>query len=951
MENDKVIQSNNPIPATTAITNTSTVNPNNFNQNQSANGLNPKIGIAAAIAAFERSTNDKSTTSPSKAIVPSKKSLNANLKSSTSPNHTPPAHQSDQLDKNLLAKKIPKPPSPSIHTNLSSIKPSAHNNSTSSTNLHRPLVAKSGPRLSSTINRTSATTTTNTTTPTTNSNPRRSSVVNQAVNPTLKPLNKTTTTSTTRKIPPTNPTNLSNSKSNLARTSLTTSSTILKKTSTAPSKLTPLNNNQQTTELQTQLSQALSNLTEKSQQLSLFETKLEETKLEAEQTKLNLTTEIEKLNEKLQELEITSKDQTSESIPLIDSLKLDLATAQARVKELEENIELKQKDHSQLSNQQLDSLNQVSQLQESIDDLKKSLHDAQTSKQTEIDSLSAQHSLQLSNKLNELQLEYEKEKEALNLRLQESELELKESQTNFTAQLESKLENEIQQLKQDHSHQLEQLINSHSSQINQLQLDHESEIKSLKETCQSDLAIERQKLKSIEESFNLETQNLNQAHAHQLEISIQNAQDQLTQAHELTLTSLKAEHNTAITQLESDLEDIKQINIKLDQDKNNLISEIETLKAEKQAVEDRLSSEVIALKNEHAIQMQKEYQRAKDELNLEHIEQLKTIRQNSQETTDQLLSAHKAELETVKAALLSDFTSEKSSIEAELVQLKLELNALHSDLSLTRSTNQDQLETIDRLKNEINLVNLALQDAQSKSSQLVDRQQLENLENSLAEIKDQTAQEKIQLLQNQQDLKVEFDHARERHENEIKQHIEEKTLLQQELNQLKQKVESDAETIGCNKALISDLSQSIESEVKKRMDVEEQLTKQIGHSQDDKGSIDQKMTELHQAHNAKTLELENEIEKWKSLTRQQEDKSEKYGDEILQLNDEIKKWKDLASKSQEEAEEIEFKLRMLESEVKKENDSNQESLSKPNKLKQNLESVNNQVVEFAAAQI
>jgi cellobiose-specific phosphotransferase system component IIA len=52
-------------------------------------------------------------------------------------------------------------------------------------------------------------------------------------------------------------------------------------------------------------------------------------------------------------------------------------------------------------------------------------------------------------------------------------------------------------------------------------------------------------------------------------------------------------------------------------------------------LEERFSSELEELKKEHALQIQQEYERAKDELNEAHIDQLKSFRHTSQESTEQ----------------------------------------------------------------------------------------------------------------------------------------------------------------------------------------------------------------------------------------------------------------------------------------------------------------------------
>jgi len=333
----------------------------------------------------------------------------------------------------------------------------------------------------------------------------------------------------------------------------------------------------------------------------------------------------------------------------------------------------------------------------------------------------------------------------------------------------------------------------------------------------------------------------------------------------------------------------------MNQELEEMKSQNEALNAEKQALEDRLSNELEAVKKEHAAQIQQEYERAKDELNEGHIDQLKSFRQSSQESTEQLLQSHKAELEAIRSALLSDFASEKATLEAALEQAKLELAASHSDLAANQKSKQDQSSKIDRLTAELETARASLADLEARAKEPVKSDELDELRKALEKANQDAEEQKLLLEKNQDDLIAKFEHAREIHSEETAKHIEEKTLLQKELATIKERLEAGDERVKMSQALVQELSQTIEQEMCKKEELETQL-KNLHKSAESKtgegNSHNTNLIELHEAHNLKILELTNEVEKWK----------------------------DVAAKKEEEAEEKEFRIKLLEQMIEKDDD-------------------------------
>lgn len=224
----------------------------------------------------------------------------------------------------------------------------------------------------------------------------------------------------------------------------------------------------------------------------------------------------------------------------------------------------------------------------------------------------------------------------------------------------------------------------------------------------------------------------------------------------------------------------------------------------------------------------------------------------------------------IKAALRSDFESEKLNINSELNEHKLELGALRSDLAAARQTNAEQSTHIIHLTETLEAAKVSLKESESHvTAQGNDEEELKTLRQALSAVQAELQQTQSTLQETTKELSTKFEHSRERHDTEINQHIEAKTLLQKELLSLKEASENEALRVSMQQTMINEISEENQRETAKRAAVEaelNQLKAQRSSSGDAHAALtDQKLAELHKAHNAKTAELEGQLEQYKHV--------------------------------------------------------------------------------------
>ncbi|KNE91892.1 hypothetical protein PSTG_14689 [Puccinia striiformis f. sp. tritici PST-78] len=769
---------------------------------------------------------------------------------------------------------------------------------------------------------------------------RRTSIISTATR--VPP--KTTTTSavaatgTARKLPLNNTasTGLRNAQGTLAparKLSTAPSATIAKTATTKPAAHA---SSQATAELESKLSQTESQLAAKSEELANLEGRLEEATKSAAAEREKLSAEIESLNAKLEEIANAPQPEASQPEPAIstaehDAMKADLEAAKVRITELEGLIDSHQKEQVELQNRHSESSSEVAQLEESVKELKQQLEEAIVSKEASIAEAASQHAKELDAKLDEARTEFEAQKSALESQLGELERQTKEVQSEAATQLETTLATELtkktEEISQKHSEELEELKAQHASQVETLTSEHESALQRLRETLDAKVETAEKAFAESQDATASSDAARKEEHALELATAIEEAKSIAKEELESSIAALKEEHAAALAKLESELLEAQEAKSAVNNELDELKAQNQAFNAEKQVLEERLSADIEALKTEHAFQLEQEYHRAKDELNEAHINQLKSFRQTSQESTEQLLQSHKAELEAIRSALLSDFASEKATIEAEFEQAKLELSALHSDLSSTQKSKQDHSEKIDRLTGELETARVALAELEAKANEPVKSDELEELQRVLEKTQSDAEDQKLALEKEQAELVANFEHARELHSQETTQHIEEKTLLQKELATFRDRVESADERIKMSQALVDELSQTIEQEMCKKEELERQLKNQQHKSptgsspiiSEANGHTNTNLIELHEAHNLKILELTNEVEKWK----------------------------DIAAKKEDEAEEKQFRIKLLEEMIEKDDDDVDENDNDNDDNEHHKEEISNPNTAFA----
>ncbi|OAV90287.1 hypothetical protein PTTG_08650 [Puccinia triticina 1-1 BBBD Race 1] len=855
-----------------------------------------KRGIAAAIAAFEKGTGEK-TASPKASPAAIMRSTPA-VSHSKEPSH--PTNNDTTANQTSVVKPAPaikKEPTTAVKKSEPVPANKAHprtstTTTTTTTTTTKPsarAAASTRPAPGRTATKPSATTAAS---PPVGAASRRTSIISTATR--VPP--KTTTTSavaaaaTARKLPLNNTasTGLRNAQSTLApgrKLSTAPSATIGK---TAAAKPAANASSQATAELESKLSQAELKLATQSEELATLQAR---------------------------------------SAASLDTIKSELETAKARVVELEGVVELHQKERADLDNRHQESSAEVARLTESVNGLKQQLDEVIASKQAAIDEASSHHLNQLESKLDEARVEFEAQKSALESRLEELERQSKHAQSEAATQAEAALSAELakktEEVSQKHSEELEQLSTQHASQIENLTREQESAVQRLREDLEAKIAAAEKAFADMQEETASSDAARKEENAHELANAVEQARSTVKTDFESSIATLKEEHVSTLAKLETEITEIKEAKLVMKNELDELMSRSQAFTAEKQALEERLSSDTEALKTEHALQLEQEYQRAKDELNEAHIDQLKSFRQTSQESTEQLLQSHRAELEAVRSALLSDFASEKATLEAGLEQAKLELSALHSDLSSTQKSKQEQSDQINRLTVDLGAARAILTNLEAKANEPVKSEELEELQKVLQKTQQDAEEQRLLLEKNQQELVANFEHARELHSGETAKHIEEKTLLQKELSSFKERLESGDERIKMSQALVEELSQTIEQEMCKKEELEAQLKnlqKSPGSKAGDATSHNTNLIELHEAHNLKILELTNEVEKWK----------------------------DIAAKKEEEADEKQFRIKLLEEMIEKddddEDDEDKKSRSKEEDDKQELLNLNSTLV-------
>ncbi|WAR56148.1 hypothetical protein PtB15_6B893 [Puccinia triticina] len=894
-----------------------------------------KRGIAAAIAAFEKGTGEK-TASPKASPAAIMRSTPA-VSHSKEPSH--PTNNDTTANQTSVVKPAPaikKEPTTAVKKSEPVPANKAHprtstTTTTTTTTTTKPsarAAASTRPAPGRTATKPSATTAAS---PPVGAASRRTSIISTATR--VPP--KTTTTSavaaaaTARKLPLNNTasTGLRNAQSTLApgrKLSTAPSATIGK---TAAAKPAANASSQATAELESKLSQAELKLATQSEELATLQARLEEATRSSAAEQEKLTVEIQSLNAKLEEITTSSLTEAPSSAASLDTIKSELETAKARVVELEGVVELHQKERADLDNRHQESSAEVARLTESVNGLKQQLDEVIASKQAAIDEASSHHLNQLESKLDEARVEFEAQKSALESRLEELERQSKHAQSEAATQAEAALSAELakktEEVSQKHSEELEQLSTQHASQIENLTREHESAVQRLREDLEAKIAAAEKAFADMQEETASSDAARKEENAHELANAVEQARSTVKTDFESSIATLKEEHVSTLAKLETEITEIKEAKLVMKNELDELMSRSQAFTAEKQALEERLSSDTEALKTEHALQLEQEYQRAKDELNEAHIDQLKSFRQTSQESTEQLLQSHRAELEAVRSALLSDFASEKATLEAGLEQAKLELSALHSDLSSTQKSKQEQSDQINRLTVDLGAARAILTNLEAKANEPVKSEELEELQKVLQKTQQDAEEQRLLLEKNQQELVANFEHARELHSGETAKHIEEKTLLQKELSSFKERLESGDERIKMSQALVEELSQTIEQEMCKKEELEAQLKnlqKSPGSKAGDATSHNTNLIELHEAHNLKILELTNEVEKWK----------------------------DIAAKKEEEADEKQFRIKLLEEMIEKddddEDDEDKKSRSKEEDDKQELLNLNSTLV-------
>ncbi|KAI9627230.1 hypothetical protein H4Q26_017462 [Puccinia striiformis f. sp. tritici PST-130] len=870
-------------------------------------GTNPPVkrGIAAAIAAFEKGAGDKPTSPRASPAVPLQPTNIDNI--ANQPTDETPVKPTDETsvkpaDEAPIKSADEAPVKPasaskplSASKSASPVKPGSpvKKEPTAAGKKSEPATAKAHTRPSGATATTKAPVRPSTAT----RPPPGRTATKPSAPPALGASRRTSIISTATRVPPKTTTTsaVAATGHSCTRKKLSTapSATIAKTATTKPAAHA---SSQATAELESKLSQTESQLAAKSEELANLEGRLEEATKSAAAEREKLSAEIESLNAKLEEIANAPQPEASQPEPAIstaehDAMKADLEAAKVRITELEGLIDSHQKEQVELQNRHSESSSEVAQLEESVKELKQQLEEAIVSKEASIAEAASQHAKELDAKLDEARTEFEAQKSALESQLGELERQTKEVQSEAATQLETTLATELtkktEEISQKHSEELEELKAQHASQVETLTSEHESALQAYAFAESQDATASSDAARKEE-------------HALELATAIEEAKSIAKEELESSIAALKEEHAAALAKLESELLEAQEAKSAVNNELDELKAQNQAFNAEKQVLEERLSADIEALKTEHALQLEQEYHRAKDELNEAHIDQLKSFRQTSQESTEQLLQSHKAELEAIRSALLSDFASEKATIEAEFEQAKLELSALHSDLLSTQKSKQDHSEKIDRLTGELETARVALAELEAKANEPVKSDELEELQRVLEKTQSDAEDQKLALEKEQAELVANFEHARELHSQETTQHIEEKTLLQKELATFRDRVESADERIKMSQALVDELSQTIEQEMSN-------------------GHTNTNLIELHEAHNLKILELTNEVEKWK----------------------------DIAAKKEDEAEEKQFRIKLLEEMIEKDDDDVDENDNDNDDNEHHKEEISNPNTAFA----
>ncbi|KAG0146027.1 hypothetical protein CROQUDRAFT_671413 [Cronartium quercuum f. sp. fusiforme G11] len=619
--------------------------------------------------------------------------------------------------------------------------------------------------------------------------------------------------------------------------------------------------------LEAKLLQAENSLADKTKLLSDVESQLEADAQAATTAQEKLTGEIQALEAKLAQLNEHSRSFRENSAGL-EASKAELATAHARIDELTQAAEAQQTEHAELVRQHAETVAQVSQLTQTVESLKQELTDAQTKHEAAIAELSDQHALEIEAKLTSIREELGSGNSDLLSRLEAAEARAKqveeESATKYTTDLAEEVTKVSSETTANHTRALEELKSTHSAHVESLTVEHESALQELRERLEAELASSQEKLLALEESLATSVKELEEKHAAGIEAAIEEARLTSEAAHQAKMEVLRQEHAEAILKLEADLTETRTAQSALQIERDEVQTALDQLRAEKVEQQSSHLQQVESLKTEHAIQLKAEFARARDELEGGHIEQLQVFRQTSQETTNQLLSTHAAELEATKAALASDYASERVNIQSELNQVKLELSALRSDLTATRSTNAEQSALIAQLTEELENAKASLKASESNAT-VNDSQEFTKLREALANAREESQESRSLLQATTEDLTAKFEHWRERHEVELKQHIEEKTLLQNEITGLKEANQNEAMRIEMQQTMINEITQEMDRETAKREAVELKIKQLQAQAQSSGGVSSGKLAELHEAHNAKTAELEGQLEQYKHM--------------------------------------------------------------------------------------
>ncbi|KAH9984657.1 hypothetical protein BJV74DRAFT_931690 [Russula compacta] len=134
---------------------------------------------------------------------------------------------------------------------------------------------------------------------------------------------------------------------------------------------------------------------------------------------------------------------------------------------------------------------------------------------------------------------------------------------------------------------------------------------------------------------------------------------------------------------------------------DELTAEIERISAELASQESAYNARVQTVKDEHDQLLQQAFERAKNEADNAHSQDLQTLREKSDAATDQVRSSHQATVESLKTEHEVELASQAQSFQKQLSGQALELKATSEDLTKAKATLSTSLQEIETLKAQV----------------------------------------------------------------------------------------------------------------------------------------------------------------------------------------------------------------------------------------------------------